>query len=238
MPVRLDGADLKRHELEPIAGPAGPHRVVLISGVRTDTDVMRGEETETVGLFQLAAVRPLAHACLVIMPGTHSKHIQVESRLITGFQTFLTGELYGLIGQGSILRHSISPPTASSGDSPSETWHELAFRAGVGQSSRLPLSAALFRVRTRQVLDGVDPADNRAFLSGVLIGAELAYLADDERWRDRRILLCAMPPLADAYVAALDTLGMSPRVTVISPGEIERLSALGQACLLEHLGPG
>ena len=58
LPCRLDGQGLGSAELDPLLAPTGTHRVRLISGLRSETDVLRGEETEILGLFQLPAVAP------------------------------------------------------------------------------------------------------------------------------------------------------------------------------------
>jgi 2-dehydro-3-deoxygalactonokinase len=233
VPLPLDGHGLVWRELEPIAIGTAVHRVVLISGARTDTDVLRGEEIQALGLFQLAAVQATGTPCLVIMPGTHSKHLVVQSGRIEGFRTFMTGELFDVLGRHSILEHSIGSAGGLETRLASES--RSAFQAGVEDSVDLALSAALFRVRTRQLLDGHSHESNRAYLSGVLIGSELAYLRQAE-CSTQRLLLCAAAPLDEYYATALDVLGLSERLTVVEARDLERLSALGQAVLLRKLG--
>lgn len=231
VPFSLHGADLVWQELKP-AG-MDRQRVVLISGARTESDVMRGEETQALGVFQLPVAKPFTDRSILVLPGTHAKHLQVAAGRVVGFQTFMTGELFEVLSQHSILRHSIDPnePTSEVLEGKSRE----AFRAGVGQARDLPLSAALFRVRTRQVLWGLPADTNRAFLSGVLIGSELAYLLQAE-WSDRPILLGAAGALQSPYCLAFETLGLRERLTSIPPSDVERLSALGQQVLLAHLG--
>ena len=232
LPLALDGSQLAWCELEPVESDAGPHRVVLISGACTDTDVMRGEETELVGLFTLPAAGRLAAGSLVIKPGTHSKHLRVENGRLVGLQTFMSGELFDVLGKHSILKHSIGDPAAA-GPLSAEMLADL--RTGVRHARSIPMSAALFRVRTRQLLDNLGGARNRAFLSGVLLGSELAYLLDD-RFGGLQLVLCATVPLEAHYRAALDELGLTERLTVISAHEVELLSSRAQAVLWRHLG--
>jgi 2-dehydro-3-deoxygalactonokinase len=244
VPWRLDGSDSLWRELEPVAGPRGLHRVILLSGVRTATDVMRGEETEALGLFQLDSVagpshrgthttRPLPERSIVIMPGTHSKHLHVEAAAIVDFETFMTGELFEVLGRHSILRHSIGD--AGPPEQYPSTECAAAFKDGVRLASELPLSAALFRVRTRDVLDAAGAHQNRAFCSGLVIGGELAYLRH-RAGSEVPIVLCATGPLAEQYAAALDSLGLGGRLNVIPSCDAKRLSALGQALVARHLG--
>src|SRR5690606_7599837 len=78
LPLPVDGSGLTWHDLEPLESPLGLHRVVLVPGARSEVDVMRGEETELVGLFTLPQAQGLADSSLVIKPGTHSKHLLVQ----------------------------------------------------------------------------------------------------------------------------------------------------------------
>lgn len=233
LPWRLDGSDAVWRELEPLTVDGQLHRVLLLSGVRTHFDVMRGEETQALGLFQLDPVRPLAERAVVILPGTHSKHLQITAGAITGFQTFMTGELFEVLGRHSILRHSISEAPAASDDQPPE---QLAsFVEGVRRAGDFPLSAALFHVRTRQLLDEMPPEANRAFLSGVLVGSELGYLRRTVD-HDAPILLAAAGPIASFYEEACNALGLNDRLVLVEQGHVDRLSALGQALVARRQG--
>ena len=231
VPFSLAGSDLVWKELEPTKSETGAHRVLLISGLRTNTDVLRGEETHAVGVYQLPSALSHTQHSLLILPGTHCKHVQVEAGQIVNFRTFMTGELFEVLGKHSILKHSLAADAPDSLE-PSPNAIKM-LREGVGYAQDLPLSAALFRVRTRQLLDRAK--DNDAFLSGVLIGSELAYLRDPE-FNGLPILVCAASRLRRLYAEALDALGLSARATVIPPEDAERVSALGQARFLRHLG--
>jgi 2-keto-3-deoxy-galactonokinase len=98
----------------------------------------------------------------------------------------------------------------------------------------MPLSHALFRVRTRQLLDQRGPVENRAFLSGLLIGAELVGLTSSSE--DQPVVLAAGPAMVEAYARALGALGLSNRTVVVPAEDVARLSALGQAVLLRRVG--
>jgi 2-dehydro-3-deoxygalactonokinase len=232
LPMPLDGSQLTWRELEPISSDRGSRRVVLISGARSASDVMRGEETEMVGLFTLPVARRLAAGSLVIKPGTHSKQLRVEEGRIVGVQTFMTGELRDVLCRHSVLRHSLgaADPTAPPADDAAGD-----LQAGVRHGLALPLAAALFRVRTRQLLDNASDASNRAFLSGVLLGSELAYLRDPQ-FDDVPLLLCATSLFQAPYRAALAELELGARLTVVAADEVELLSARGQAVLGRRLG--
>jgi 2-dehydro-3-deoxygalactonokinase len=228
LPLSLDGGGLVWGELEPIDG----HRIVLISGAASAHDVMRGEETQALGVFRLAGLKSLSAGCLLLLPGTHCKHLRIADGKVQEFHTFMTGELFAVISQHSILRHSVGPvPQAT----PTLEGRRLAaYRSGVAEARDLPLAAALFRVRTRQLLDGQAAEFNRAYLSGVLIGSELAYVTDQVPggWP---LVLSAAPALSSAYCEALSALGLEDRLHVVSPEDGARLSPQGQSVLLRRL---
>src|SRR5678815_25631 len=62
--------------------------VLLVSGVRTDDDVMRGEETQLTGLLHLIQIEK-ASKHLFILPGTHSKHIVVDQGNVIDLKTYM-----------------------------------------------------------------------------------------------------------------------------------------------------
>jgi 2-dehydro-3-deoxygalactonokinase len=194
-------------------------------------DVMRGEETELIGLSRLANVAPLLSQAIVLLPGSHSKHVRVLDCQVVAFQTFMTGELFDLLSRQSSLKQT-PPPDPSQPEAPARD--RAAFLAGVDHSLSLPLSAALFAVRARVLLLGEEPTAALAFLSGVLISAELQSLRSPEN-AARALILCAGRPVADGYATACRHLGLDIRLHIVLPADVERLSALGQSQLLERL---
>ena len=234
LPIPRDGSSLVLREIEPVASRFGSRRVLLVSGVRSENDVMRGEETQAIGLLSLPLTQPLATRSLVILPGTHSKHLHVRSGAIVSFQTFMTGELFALLTRHSILRHSVTAEPAGEMERGGQA--NAAFREGVELAGQLPLAAALFRVRTGQLLDGRSPDDCRSLLNGIVIGGELNDLRRNPSASGLPLILCATPPLDLHYREALLALGLEKQLLVVPAVDVERLSALGQAILLEKQG--
>lgn len=156
-------------------------------------DVMRGEETQLLGL--------LAHEglpdALVCLPGTHSKWARLEGGSVAAFETHMTGELFALLSERSILRHSMD-----------DGWGDAAFEGGVRDGADGAL-AQLFGVRASSLLDAPSPGAGRARLSGLLIGAELAALdgADGTVGSDGTIHIIGAGGLARRYAAALRLVG-------------------------------
>jgi len=138
--------------------------LMLLSAER-DGDIIRGEETQVVGLIDSEP----DFVGVAILPGTHSKWVRVAAGTATDFQTFLTGEMFDLLAHHSFLRHSVAEGGGDLSAAP-----DFALAVKRVAEDGLPFLGAIFSVRARQILDGVNPIDNRAYLSGLVIGGELA----------------------------------------------------------------
>lgn len=192
-----------------------PHKVMLISGFCSDHDVMRGEETQLLGL----ASRYTIENAMCILPGTHSKHVTIQSNKVVDFNTFLTGELFNLLSTKSILRNSLFSDTV---------FYEESFRRGIEQAQQKNLLTSLFNIRADELLHHTDPAKNYYFLSGLLIGTELAGLRQQP---PGRIILAGEDPLQRFYDMALQILGLE--YTPVSSAE--DLSVEGQRYILNNM---
>ncbi len=210
LPFALDGSDAIWTDL-------GEH-LYLISGARGATDMMRGEETQALGVAALLG-KTLPPEAILILPGTHSKHLTLRNAQITEIRTFMTGELFDLLMRQSVLRHSTTPDA---------TFDATSFQDGVTATRTHSLIAKLFRVRTRQVLDHKDAESNTSFLSGLLIGTELAELAENKH----PLLVAATEPLLQAYRLAVQVLDLPTRVQFL---DADQLTELGQAVLLPQI---
>lgn len=156
-------------------------------------DVMRGEETQLVGL--LASLGQGDHvACL---PGTHSKWAMLGHGQLTDFATVMTGELYAVLCQHSILGKLIPDPHAELDAS--------AFLLGIERSAEPGgLSHHLFGARTLGLFDRLDAQALPSYLSGLLIGHEVR----EYRGAHATVHLVGSPVLAQRYALALTHLGV------------------------------
>ncbi|MCS3808692.1 2-dehydro-3-deoxygalactonokinase [Xanthomonas sp. 4461] len=157
-------------------------------------DVMRGEETQLVGL--IAALGDGDHiACL---PGTHSKWATIADGQLTDFATVMTGELYAVLRQHSILGKLMSDDHAD--------LDEAAFLSGVDRSADPGgLSHHLFGTRTLGLFDRLSAQALPSYLSGLLIGHELG----EHRGSHATVHLVGSPALAQRYALALTHLGVA-----------------------------
>ncbi|MDN2584181.1 2-dehydro-3-deoxygalactonokinase [Aquibium sp. ELW1220] len=158
-------------------------------------DVMRGEETQLAG-----AVAGGLTDGLVCLPGTHSKWAAIEAGRLVSFTTFMTGELFAVIGGHTILKDTLG----EGGFAPADP----AFRGGVADmlAEGAALTGRLFSLRAASLLLGPAAPDPRARLSGLLIGAEIAA-ARAAQGLDREVGLVASGLQAELYGTALDLAG-------------------------------
>ena len=124
-------------------------------------DVMRGEEVQIYGALQLAR----RDNATLVLPGTHSKWVQVHNGRVTQFSTLMTGEIYALLSQHSILAKTLDLNGAFDPD---------VFLQGIKHSQQAgSLLHRLFAVRTLGLFDRLPAAALPSYLSGLLIGEEL-----------------------------------------------------------------
>ncbi|MEO1248248.1 MAG: 2-dehydro-3-deoxygalactonokinase [Pseudomonadota bacterium] len=162
------GAEEFAHALRPYV-TAAAHRLHFVTGLSTEDeagapDVLRGEETEILG--HLAADDADQNTRLYVVPGTHSKWVEVSDGQLRGFSTYVTGELFAVLKAHSILgRLTADGPFSPTG-----------FDAGakVGLETGADLLHALFATRTLPLFERLTPVESADYLSGLLIGAEVA----------------------------------------------------------------
>ena len=197
----VDLAALAQH-LEPV--PAAPTPAVAIvpgycvRDAAGQPDVMRGEET------QLLGAHCLGHSDgWFVLPGTHSKWVELRAGRVLQLRTYMTGELFDLLG-----RHGTLAAAAAGADAP---WDAAAFGQGVQAAQNSgALSHQLFGCRARVVSGDMAATSSRAYLSGLLIGTELHDVLQDGP-RDAAgasFRLVGSPALASLYQAAAEILGL------------------------------
>lgn len=157
-------------------------------------DVMRGEETQIAGAL---AMLP-GFDGVICLPGTHSKWAHISAGEVISFQTYLTGELFALLSEQSVLRHGM----AEGG------WQDDAFDQAVDEGLSRPekIAARLFTLRAEGLISGLTAPAARARLSGLLIGIELA--AAKPYWLGRQVVLVGSPALSVNYARALASQGV------------------------------
>lgn len=177
-----------------------PQRIALVPGLRCETagvpDVMRGEEVQVFGALALLGVQDGSF----VLPGTHSKWVQVRQGRIASFRTFMTGEVYALLRQHSILARTL--PAAD------EALDEDAYVRGVRYAQEAgSLLRSAFSTRALALFDRLPPPALASYLSGLVIGEELRAAGHGDAER----ILVGSPVLTARYALALRTLGHGSR---------------------------
>ena len=223
LPVVASGMVGSRHgwrEAAYVKCPAGPRevatqltpveadgrRVHLAAGLSyvdeaAQPDVMRGEETEIFGVAD-------SGARLIVLPGSHSKWAKVNGDRVVAFKTFVTGELFA-----ALRDHTVAGAfaRAAPAKSPGEAF-ALGVRRGaaaVACEGKSGVIGLLFGARSLPLTGGLAEDDAGEYLSGLLIGAEIAEA--------RRFFPGEEPHVAGAealvarYLAAFEALGVSAR---------------------------
>lgn len=212
MPFKDDGSTLNSKKIALKNGL----EILLISGVKNEQGMMRGEETQAIGLANYLNVN---EENLLILPGTHSKHITHKSGNFLKLKNFMTGELFEIISQKSILSNSISK---------TEKFIKHAFIEGVKLGAQSKLTASFFSIRANDLLGKFTKEENYYFLSGLLIGDELSYLKNTKE----NVFLACSYPLAELYKAALNYI-IGKEKYVLFDGKISEKSILiGQKKIL------
>lgn len=232
-PTPVDGTGFHLEAMEPLENGGAPHAVWMISGLSTGADMMRGEECEVCGLLASPAMERFRSDCMLVLPGTHSKHVRVRNGFITGFRTHLTGELLELLSTRSLLAVSVDwpPPVVPDHGAVADTPWAREFDAGVVQVRDHGLAPSLFGVRVRSVLDERPRWANAAYLAGLLIGGEMVDLL---AWKpvSSPIVLAASTRFSRPYGRALRTLEAGDRVVEVPPAELVGATVRAHALLV------
>lgn len=163
-------------------------------------DVMRGEETQALGAL---AATGWSEATLVL-PGTHSKWASVSGHCIEDFTTYMTGEVFQLLRQHSLLARTLPPTADATPDDEAFDWGVMRALEGRGG-----LMHTAFSARTLSLFRQVLPARLPDYLSGLVIGEEVRQQAPDPA---TPVLVVGAPALAARYARALSLAGVPSRV--------------------------
>ena len=172
-------------------------------------DVMRGEEVQLLGAIAAGSVDPDG---LVCHPGTHNKWATLREGKISEFRTVMTGELFSLLKDHSILSDLLQSPVELNESFRAAARHAITHEA---------LPADLFSVRSRVLLGQARKEDAASYASGLLIGADvrvgLSYPTG------ANIAVIGRPELTRLYATAIAEAG---RTAVELDGERSFLAGI------------
>lgn len=165
-------------------------------------DVMRGEEIQLLGAVAAHLVDPTG---LVCHPGTHNKWVTLRHGQISEFQTVMTGEIYNLLKEYSILSDLLQGEVEANG---------AFLQAAADAIGDAALTAELFSVRARVLLGQSKKEDAAAYTSGLLIGTDVRIGLSIPT--AAQISVIGRPELTKLYAAAI---GQAQRDSVEVDGE-------------------
>lgn len=188
-------------------------------------DVMRGEETQIIASLKDS----LAGQGIFVLPGTHSKWAVAQDGRIVWFATFMTGEVFAVLREHSILGRLMEE----------EGEDRAAFERGLAYGyehnvRRGGLLKRLFSTRTLGLFDVVPQTGLRSYLSGLLIGAEIreATTCVNEVVHGKRgtVTVIGGSALSASYAQALRLTGLDCIV------QGEEVVAQGLVCIATAAG--
>jgi 2-dehydro-3-deoxygalactonokinase len=211
------GSNRGWHEAPYVPCPAGIDEIVnalvwagereaIVPGVsyigEGRADVMRGEEVQLLGGVTVGLADPDG---LVCHPGTHNKWVLLRHGKIHEFRTVMTGELFSLLKEHSILSDLLQGRVE-----PNDTFKQAARYAIYNEA----LSADLFSVRARVLLHQAKKEDATSYTSGLLIGTDVRVGLSKPT--GAQITAIGRPELTRLYAAAIHEAG---RETIERDGE-------------------
>jgi 2-dehydro-3-deoxygalactonokinase len=177
-------------------------------------NVMRGEETQIVGVLERA--QPMTQRdtdMLIGLPGTHSKWARVRDRAIVHFHTFMTGEVFAALCAHTLLGRTMRRPA-----SPDLTAFDRGVEIARSPAGRAGVLSTMFSARTLGLVGALAAEAQADYLSGLLVGHELAALAQLGE-PPGAIVLAGSDELCQRYQRALAAFG---HAAAIAPGVTER----------------
>ena len=158
-------------------------------------EVMRGEETQMLG----AALG--TEEVTVCLPGSHSKWARIRGGNVVEFATHFTGEAFAALSGHTILARTLDAGAR---------YHGGGFARGVARAKQGGgLLRHLFGLRASALFDELQEEEAASYLSGLLIGHEVAAALEDGVAPP--VLLIGAEGLTPAYAAALDAFGVPHR---------------------------
>ncbi len=185
-------------------------------------DVMRGEELQVLGwLEQNSSHKTGIH--LICLPGTHTKWVLVNDGEITLFKTAMTGELYDLLCNYSVL---IRPGKKSFNFSAFEQGAKYTLKSELGSFTH-----GLFSVRTKQLFQELLPEHAASYLSGMLIGSDVRAALNATEWRLaelENVAIIGSEHLSEQFSRVLTLLGVRNQLFDVEQCSIAGFSKIYQ----------
>jgi 2-dehydro-3-deoxygalactonokinase len=183
-------------------------------------DCMRGEELQILGWLQLAVENQVGRH-LVCLPGTHTKWVLVEDGKIKLFKTALTGELFDLIANHSVLIQE-KVTVFNQGVFNQKVFNQEAFDSGAAftlNSEMGSLIHGLFSVRSRQLFGQLSAHEATSYLSGLLIGSDVRASMNATEWslaKMDKVSIVGASHLSSCFASVLESQSISTEICQVT----------------------
>lgn len=198
---------------------------VFIRGVKktgkslSECDIMRGEETELMGL-----INPSEGGVLYVLPGSHSKHISVDERgAIVDFKTMMTGELFRATAENTILRDAVNLANSEI--------REDKLLDGFYYAREHGINEALFKTRILKNILGATQEECYSFLLGCVLSDEVEAILKSE---EKTIALGGQKQLRIALALLMRALS-DKKIITLTDEQVEASTSLGAIRVFESL---
>lgn len=212
LPVGIN--DLHRTMYETVFNDISSIPFVFVRGIKTNgeslenCDMMRGEETELMGVF--------CGEGTYILPGSHSKIINVEKNgKITDFKTMLTGEMIAALSENTILKDSVDIKNT-------EIDHEYLLK-GFEFCKQNGINNSLFKVRILKNMLSANASQVYSFFLGVVLQSEIEFILSQKQ---KRIIIGGKKQLKEALAIILEKL-LSAEIAKVEDAEADFASTFG-----------
>lgn len=167
---------------------------VFVPGIKAggdlleNTDMMRGEETELIGLCE-----KLQCGCIYVLPGSHSKLIKTDEQgRVSSFVTTLTGEMIFALSQSTILKDAVDFSQKETDFKYLDSGYKYCCRKGINE--------ALFKTRVLKNIFKASPCELYSFYLGVVLCAEINELIKAE---ENKIIIGGKEQIKNAMIDLL-----------------------------------
>lgn len=193
-------------------------------------DVMRGEETETIGAISLFDISGPA---LVILPGSHSKFVKLDSNNnIVSSATTIAGELLSVVTQNTILANSLDHQFTNIID-------QEYLLQGAKLCREVGLARSCFSVRILDLFSQTTLNQRANFLLGTILYSDILTIKNSQALAcepDSTIVICGKKILKEALEILIKNDGFfTGKIIAIDEDSSKPLSVIGAISIAERI---
>lgn len=187
-----------------------------------ELDVMRGEETETLGLLDLFGYE---NGCLFALPGSHSKFVSVDDQgNMVGCISSLAGEILSAVTNYTILADTLGKGYAGA------DFDKEMLLAGFRTSRSTSFARAAFSTRMAQMFLHKEKKECAAFLLGAILENDIQAVKNSKALlvnKDTKVVIAGKEPFASALDLLFKEDGYFENIEIYRPTEERPMSGFG-----------